>query len=332
MPGCTSANYQNSPTPPTRPNAIPELRGINGWPSSFVYDQGNLGSDTSNSMAFTIKYLSIIDGDGEINYNKTTRLDISRLFQYWNSRYLESRIMPDSGVNVDKDTDTTLASAMLAMKYFGACPENINVKIISIKSPFLSGDYVYKGWPYSDNSTQFKKQPDQMSYFFAETENIDMINLEPGDANGNLITRNLYGRLRVVFDYIDISSQFKKSNYKTENTASEKLMFLNAIKNALYNNNPIVIGLVLDDSFDNAKITGVVPMPNISLFKAKGGHSFVIVGYGKYVANSQSNYFKCINSWGMWGDKGFVYFPEEYITNVNIFDVEAFATRFTSRL
>ena len=35
-------------------------------------------------------------------------------------------------------------------------------------------------------------------------------------------------------------------------------------------------------------------------------------------------YFKAINSWGLWGAKGYVYLPDDYITNVNTFQEEIF--------
>ena len=51
----------------------------------------------------------------------------------------------------------------------------------------------------------------------------------------------------------------------------------------------------------------------------------VIIGYGPYVQSQpQTMYFKAINSWGLWGAKGYLYFPDDYITNVNTFQEEIF--------
>lgn len=70
---------------------------------------------------------------------------------------------------------------------------------------------------------------------------------------------------------------------------------------------PILVGLNVDHSWDNAKATG----GKIDAFQAntvRGGHAVTLVGYrtdGRFIVR---------NSWGTgWGDKGFGYPSESYI-------------------
>jgi C1A family cysteine protease len=112
---------------------------------------------------------------------------------------------------------------------------------------------------------------------------------------------------------------------KIKNTDAEKAAVRTKIVNALSKGHPVLTGLYLDNSFYKASSTGIVPVPNLDTFYPIGPHAVVIVGYGPYVSSKpQAMYFKAINSWGLWGDKGFLYFPDDYITNVNIFQEEIF--------
>lgn len=82
------------------------------------------------------------------------------------------------------------------------------------------------------------------------------------------------------------------------------------VKAALAANFPVVIGLNIYAAFEGDQVAsnGVVPMPGPNDAPA-GGHCLICVGYGQH-----SGYFTVMNSWGAdWADKGFCYFPEEYI-------------------
>lgn len=82
---------------------------------------------------------------------------------------------------------------------------------------------------------------------------------------------------------------------------------------------PIVIGFTVYDSFESDAVaqTGDVPMPAKSE-QVLGGHCVLVVGYT--VRNGKSVWI-CRNSWGVdWGDKGYFYFPQEYLTNTNLAD------------
>lgn len=70
---------------------------------------------------------------------------------------------------------------------------------------------------------------------------------------------------------------------------------------------PILVGLNVDRTWDNATATG----GNLDVFQprtARGGHAVTLVGYradGRFIVR---------NSWGSaWGDKGFAYASEAYI-------------------
>ena len=72
------------------------------------------------------------------------------------------------------------------------------------------------------------------------------------------------------------------------------------------NNGPILAGLMVDATWDNATAT----KGNLDVFQpatTRGGHAVCIVGYTK-------DRFIIRNSWGEnWGDKGFAYASEAYI-------------------
>jgi len=102
---------------PVAESKFVELAGIAQWPSSLVYNQGNLGSTVANALAFTIRYLSKLQGN---------RLDPSRLFMYYNARYLEHLLDPSGGVDPNVDSGTSVIGAILALEKFGCCPESMS--------------------------------------------------------------------------------------------------------------------------------------------------------------------------------------------------------------
>lgn len=94
-----------------------------------------------------------------------------------------------------------------------------------------------------------------------------------------------------------------------------------SIRNSLANGIPVVFGFTVYDSFERTwpTVTGfkaVMPMPDIKTESILGGHCVVIVGYLKI---NGKNYFIIRNSWGtQWGDNGYFYMPEEFVTNQNL--------------
>jgi C1A family cysteine protease len=83
-----------------------------------------------------------------------------------------------------------------------------------------------------------------------------------------------------------------------------------AVKQAIADNDPVVIGITLYASFEAESTlkTGIVPMPKKSE-TALGGHCVLLVGY-----DDAKKTFILQNSWGTGvGDKGFFYLPYDYI-------------------
>ncbi len=112
-----------------RPSSI-DLRGD----CSPVEDQGQMGSCTANALVGNLEFLEKAKGEKMI--------DLSRLFIYYNERFIEHRENEDSG--------STLRDGIKALKNFGTCPESL--------------------WPY-DEKLLFKK-PDPKAYAEGEKRKI----------------------------------------------------------------------------------------------------------------------------------------------------------------
>jgi hypothetical protein len=89
---------------------------------------------------------------------------------------------------------------------------------------------------------------------------------------------------------------------------------ITAIKACLNNNLPVIFGIAVYSSFNEAGQTGIVSMPNINLETLIGYHCILIVGY-----DENNKKFKCANSWGTnWGINGYFYLSYEYILDTNL--------------
>lgn len=89
----------------------------------------------------------------------------------------------------------------------------------------------------------------------------------------------------------------------------------NNLKNVLKSGFPIIIGIVVYDSFESQQVaeTGMVPMPG-EFDQIIGGHAVCIIGY-----NDHKQSFIVKNSWGPdWGDHGYFYLPYKYVTNPDL--------------
>lgn len=87
---------------------------------------------------------------------------------------------------------------------------------------------------------------------------------------------------------------------------------VDSISSVLSHRVPVVFGTMLFHVFETPTVgkTGIVPMPG-NWDAPIGGHAMLIVG-----VNHEEQHFIVRNSWGPeWGDKGYCYFPFDYILN-----------------
>jgi C1A family cysteine protease len=82
-----------------------------------------------------------------------------------------------------------------------------------------------------------------------------------------------------------------------------------ALKAALSEGQPVVIGLQVYESFQSDEVarSGIVPFPKKMAERILGGHAMLAVGY---VDRGKSGAVIVRNSWGNeWGDQGYCYMP-----------------------
>jgi len=93
-------------------------------------------------------------------------------------------------------------------------------------------------------------------------------------------------------------------------TQAKSLKGLGAIKTALADDGPVVVGIEMYQeamSSQTAK-TGVIPLPQTGS-PVVGGHAIVLVAH-----DDQKKQFKFVNDWGStWGDRGYGYLSDQYI-------------------
>ena len=113
-----------------------DLRPQNG--GFAIFNQGHLGSCTANALAaayhFTMHKQNV---EGHADFADFTP---SRLFIYYNERYVEG--------SVDRDAGAMLRDGIKVMEKLGVCPES--------------------KWKYDDKHDFFKKQPDKECYDIAQ--------------------------------------------------------------------------------------------------------------------------------------------------------------------
>lgn len=91
---------------------------------------------------------------------------------------------------------------------------------------------------------------------------------------------------------------------------------VDGLKQALAAGYPVVIGIVVYDSFESFDTScgGKIPMPNKTTEKMLGGHALLAVGYDDDAKNVIVR-----NSWGVnWGDHGYCYIPYDFINDITL--------------
>lgn len=104
---------------------------------------------------------------------------------------------------------------------------------------------------------------------------------------------------------------------------------LEGIKQTLYTNRPVVLGIRVYASFESETVanTGMVPMPDKGKEKLFGGHAILAVGY-----DDDKKALLLVNSWGSnWGTvhpnsntRGFCYLPYEFVQDPHLCDEAVF--------
>lgn len=85
------------------------------------------------------------------------------------------------------------------------------------------------------------------------------------------------------------------------------------MKHSLASSLPVVIGIMIYESFESAEVakTGIVPLPDTTKESVLGGHCMICVGYDD---DRQSIIVR--NSWSdSWADNGYCYIPYQYLIN-----------------
>lgn len=91
---------------------------------------------------------------------------------------------------------------------------------------------------------------------------------------------------------------------------------IESIKNAIIDGNPVILLIVMYESFTNEEIlrTGIIPIPNIETEKLIGYHTVSLYGW-----NDNTNHFIMMNTWSdQYGDNGWFYLPYEFVTNTKL--------------
>ena len=104
---------------------------------------------------------------------------------------------------------------------------------------------------------------------------------------------------------------------KRKANAYQKCANFTAVKQALAQGFPVVVGFDVYESFETQAVanTGVMPYPQAGE-QLLGGHAVALVGY-----NDTTQRFIARNSWGTgWGDRGYFYMPYQVIQNTNMSD------------
>ena len=220
---------------PFAPVSLPEKFDLRQYfPTPF--DQGKLGSCTAQAIAGACDY-------EWRQHKKGASFVPSRLYIYYNERWIEGTINQDSGAMI--------RDGFKSLNLYGFCNETL--------------------WPYV--VARFKEKPSQPCY--------------------------------------DDGAKRKTNYYARVNQDR------NSLCSILTNNQPIVFGFSVYESFTTAQVrkTGYVPMPR-SNERQLGGHAVLMVGYD----NAKQCYiFR--NSYGTsWGEKGYGYLPFSFVENRNLAD------------
>ncbi|GAC1475548.1 MAG: C1 family peptidase [Vulcanimicrobiaceae bacterium] len=114
----------------------------------------------------------------------------------------------------------------------------------------------------------------------------------------------------------DASAFILSGFYRVDSVGHDRAL---DVMQALSEGFPLVIGVSVDQAFEDASPTTIVTAPGTSL----GGHMLCLVGYDQKGPNNTTR-FRICNSWGPdWADHGFVWADEAWLTDKDADDIYA---------
>ena len=112
---------------------------------------------------------------------------------------------------------------------------------------------------------------------------------------------------------------------KRKVTAYAKCADFTAVKTAISQSHPVVVGFDVYASFESGTWwyptgSGQMPYPNVRREQLLGGHAVALVGYNDNLSGSAgTGYFIARNSWGTgWGKSGYFYMPYQVIKDTSM--------------
>jgi hypothetical protein len=103
--------------------------------------------------------------------------------------------------------------------------------------------------------------------------------------------------------YLENATMYKIFSYASVGITKE------ALKQALYQNGPVVVAIIVHDSFVATKSDGIVQFPSGAI---QGGHAILVIGYNKLG-------LICKNSWStQWGNEGYCTIPWTVWEQINM--------------
>jgi hypothetical protein len=107
-----------------------------------------------------------------------------------------------------------------------------------------------------------------------------------------------------------LEPQHKITKYERVGDLNGNIASVDPIRQALFEGDPVVIGITVFQSFESAEVaqTGIVPLPQVNEGTI-GGHAVLVVGY-----NDEKQTLLVLNSWSAeWGQQGYFELPYAYI-------------------
>lgn len=129
-------------------------------------------------------------------------------------------------------------------------------------------------------------------------------------------------------EVLESAKQHRISGYvRLFNTFDSREVKVNAMKVALANKNPVVLGVISSNSLGKAIDYW---QPKEAVERGTGGHALCVIGYDD---NKFGGAFEVVNSWGKdWGKEGFSWIRYEEVKDFVMYGFEPFDAQYSSCL